>query len=344
MINDRKKKLLQAILMEFIANAEPVGSRTLTKRYDLGLSPATIRNEMSDLEEMGFLLRPHTSAGRVPTEKAYRYYVDQMMKTHELTNDEKAIIAGKINNTMNELDKTIKHATKLLSELTNLTSFAVTPKKESDRLQHIELLQIEGNRLVLVLVAETGKTSTVVMHSHSRYSEDALVILERALSIEYKGKTITESLTMDIADTIKNDAPAVAKLFSEISPSLASTLRGMLETDIYMEGISNIFANPEYSDNVKASKFIDMIFKKDDFTRVLSNRDDGIIITIGEENEDDALKNSTLITATYHVDGEYIGKIGVIGPTRMPYGHVTSVIKYLTENVDKSFNKDLKPE
>ena len=174
MINDRKKKLLQAILMEFIANAEPVGSRTLTKRYDLGLSPATIRNVMSDLEEMGFLLRPHTSAGRVPTEKAYRYYVDQMMKTHELTNDEKAIIAGKINNTMNELDKTIKHATKLLSELTNLTSFAVTPKKESDRLQHIELLQIEGNRLVLVLVAETGKTSTVVMHSHSRYSEDAL--------------------------------------------------------------------------------------------------------------------------------------------------------------------------
>ena len=120
MINDRKKKLLQAILMEFIANAEPVGSRTLTKRYDLGLSPATIRNEMSDLEEMGFLLRPHTSAGRVPTEKAYRYYVDQMMKTYELTNDEKAIIAGKINNTMNELDKTIKHATKLLSELTNL--------------------------------------------------------------------------------------------------------------------------------------------------------------------------------------------------------------------------------
>ena len=111
-----------------------------------------------------------------------------------------------------------------------------------------------------------------------------------------------------------------------------------------MEGISNIFANPEYSDNVKASKFIDMIFKKDDFTRVLSNRDDGIIITIGEENEDDALKNSTLITATYHVDGEYIGKIGVIGPTRMPYGHVTSVIKYLTENVDKSFNKDLNPE
>ena len=110
--------------MEFIANAEPVGSRTLTKRYDLGLSPATIRNEMSDLEEMGFLLRPHTSAGRVPTEKAYRFYVDQMMKTYELTKDEKAIIAGKINNTMNELDKTIKHATKLLSELTNLTSWA----------------------------------------------------------------------------------------------------------------------------------------------------------------------------------------------------------------------------
>ena len=103
MINDRKKKLLQAILMEFIANAEPVGSRTLTKRYDLGLSPATIRNEMSDLEEMGFLLRPHTSAGRVPTEKAYRYYVDQMMKTYELTNDEKAIIAGKINNTMKKI-------------------------------------------------------------------------------------------------------------------------------------------------------------------------------------------------------------------------------------------------
>ena len=163
-LSERKLKILQAIIADFIRTAEPVGSRTISKNYELGVSPATIRNEMSDLEELGYLTHPHTSSGRVPSEKAYRLYVNEMMSKRELTSEEKDAIAMQLHSNVTELENIVKRAAHILSEITNLTAFALTPKKDQDTLKYINLLPVDESTVVLMLVSESGKVSNTSVH------------------------------------------------------------------------------------------------------------------------------------------------------------------------------------
>ncbi len=337
MLTERKMKILQAIIGDFVKTAEPVGSRTLSKRYELGISPATIRNEMSDLEEMGFLTHPHTSAGRVPSEKAYRYYVDEMMKDHELTEDVKTQIADRLYSNVKELDKTVEHAAKLLSEITHLTSFAITPKSDLDTVRYIRLLPVDEETIILMIVSESGKVSNTALSISVPYTEEALTVISKSMTYTFKGKTLGEALTTDIINTLTKDISAFSKLAENIMPNFMNILEEMLNVNLYMDGLTNIFALPEYSDIDKARMFMEMVNKKDDFTRTLEERDDGIIITIGDENHKDGMQDCSVITATYHVDGKLVGKLGVIGPTRMKYSEITSVVKYLTDNISQAY-------
>jgi transcriptional regulator of heat shock response len=241
-LTERKLKILQAIVSDFITTAEPVGSRTISRKYITDVSPATIRNEMADLEEMGYLTHPHTSAGRVPSDKAYRLYVNKLMDKYELAENEKKRIRSEIALHVEELERTIRHASELLSELTNLTSFA--------------------------------------------------------------------------------------------------TMEDMYRAQLFLEGMTRIFAHPEFNNITRARKFLEMIDRRDDLTRTLVKRDGGITITIGDENSSDIMPDSSIITATYHIDGNFVGKLGVIGPTRMHYREITSVIDYITKNLDRAFNFD----
>ncbi len=336
-LSERKLKILQAIIADFIKNAEPVGSRTLSKNYALGISPATIRNEMSDLEEMGYLTHPHTSSGRVPSEKAYRLYVNQMMNKHELTMEQKTSIAEQLHDSVNELEKMVQQAAHVLSEITNLTAFALTPRKEQDTLKYINLLPVDEYTVVLMLVSESGKVSNKTVRFDSSVSEETLRILAKTMTYNYRGKTLSEALTQDIIDDVQTDAEAMGVLERTIKPSFIRTLEDMLNVNLYMDGLTNIFSLPEYNDLDKARMFLEMVNRKEDFTRNLINRENGVIITIGNENHDERLNDCSVITATYHVDGKLLGKIGVIGPTRMQYGKVTSVVEYLTDNISKAF-------
>ena len=336
-LSERKLKILQAIIADFIKNAEPVGSRTLSKNYALGISPATIRNEMSDLEEMGYLNHPHTSSGRVPSEKAYRLYVNQMMNKHELTMEQKTSIAEQLHDSVNELEKMVQQAAHVLSEITNLTAFALTPRKEQDTLKYINLLPVDEYTVVLMLVSESGKVSNKTVRFDRSVSEETLRILAKTMTYNYRGKTLSEALTQDIIDDVQTDAEAMGVLERTIKPSFIRTLEDMLNVNLYMDGLTNIFSLPEYNDLDKARMFLEMVNRKEDFTRNLINRENGVIITIGNENHDERLNDCSVITATYHVDGKLLGKIGVIGPTRMQYGKVTSVVEYLTDNISKAF-------
>jgi transcriptional regulator of heat shock response len=239
-LTERKLQILQAIVSDFIRTAEPVGSRTLSRKYNMGISPATIRNEMADLEEMGYLTHPHTSAGRVPSDSAYRLYVNKLMEKYELAESEKKRIRATLKANINELEKTIRHASELLSELTNLTSFA----------------------------------------------------------------------------TVQED---------------------MYRVQLFLEGMTRMFSHPEFNSVERARDFLAMVDHRDDFTATISRRDDGITITIGGENPGEIMPDSSIISATYHVGGYYVGKLGVIGPTRMRYSEITSVIEYMTKNLDRSF-------
>ena len=336
-LSERKLKILQAIISDFIRTAEPVGSRSISKNYDLGISPATIRNEMSDLEELGFLTHPHTSSGRVPSEKAYRLYVNELMNKRELTAAEKGAITEELMNNVAELENLVKRAAHVLSEITNLTAFALTPRKEEDTLKYINLLPLDEYTVVLMLVADSGKVSNTTLRLAKPASEETLRILAKTMTYNYRGKTLSEALTFDIIKALKADAEAMAMFENDIVPSFVRTLEDMLNVNLYMDGLTNIFSLPEYNDVSRARMFLEMVNKKEDLTKTLINRENGVIITIGNENQDELMQDCSLITATYHVDGKLMGKIGVIGPTRMRYGEVTSVVEYLTDNLSKAF-------
>ena len=336
-LTERKLKILQAIISDYVKSAEPVGSRTLSKRFDLGISPATIRNEMSDLEEMGYLTHPHTSAGRVPSDKAYRLYVNDLMQKQELSIEAKNLIADRLRSHVNEFEDTIKHAAKLLSEITNLTSFAMTPTKNEETLRFINLLPVDERTVVLMIVSESGKISNTALKLNVPYTEEGLQLLAKNMTFAYNGKKMTDVLKENIISHFESDIAAMSMLEENIMPSFMRTLEDMLNVNLYMDGLTNIFDIPEYNDLTKAKNFLALLDKKEDFTKKLLEREDGIIVTIGDENADDMMNDCTLITATYHVDGKMVGKIGVIGPTRMKYDEITSIIEYLTDNLNDTF-------
>ena len=336
-LTERKLKILQAIICDYVRSAEPIGSRTLSKKFDLGISPATIRNEMSDLEDMGYLSHPHTSAGRVPSDKAYRLYVNHLMERHELTSMEKNLIAEKLRANVNEFDETIKHAAKILSEITNLTSFAMSPSQNEDTLRFVNLLPVDEHTVVLMIVSESGQISNTALKIRVPYTEESLQILAKNITYNYNGKKITDVLKSRIISSFESDIEAMSRLAENIMPNFMKTLEDMLNVNLYMDGLTNIFDIPEYNDLEKAKSFLSLLDKKEDFTKRLIEREDGIIVTIGDENADDLMNDCSLITATYHVDGKLVGKIGVIGPTRMRYDEITSIIEYLTDNLNSTF-------
>lgn len=334
-LNDRKLKILQAVVADFINSAEPIGSRTLSKREDIDVSPATIRNEMSDLEEMGYLTHPHTSAGRVPSDKAYRLYVDELMSRSELSDEEKEVIKEKLDQGSEELDKTLEHASKVLSEMTNLVSFAVTPKTEN-KIKYINFLPVDETSVVLMIVCENGKVSNTAIRVNCDYTEENLVLMSKAATHNYSGQSVSAILTQDIMEEFERDLPQLSAMSSSVVPGFIKTLEKMLDVDLYVNGYSNVFSLPEFNDVEKVKDVYDLVTDKDKFSQVLVNRDDGVVVTIGDENSPD-LKDFALITADYKVNGKLVGRLGVLGPKRMKYDEVTSVIKYITNNLNDTF-------
>lgn len=336
-LSERKLQILQAIVADFIYSAEPVGSRTISKKYDMGISPATIRNEMSDLEEMGYLSHPHTSSGRVPSDKAYRLYVNQMMQDYQMSEAEKTVIAERLTRNVRELEQTVHYAATLLSELTNMASFAITPNRTENTLKYVNFLPVDDRTVVLMIIGQDGKVSNTNIRLDHGYTGENLALMSRVLTHNFKGKTINNILTLDIVKAFESDMFVLQDFALKIAPDFLDTLERMLSVDLYMEGLSNIFSIPEYNDIDKARCFIEMLQRKQQFTEVLVNRDNGLIITIGGENPDDRMKDCSLITADYRIDGKLVGKIGVIGPTRMKYSEITSVIRYMSDNMSQTF-------
>ncbi len=334
-LSERQLQILQAIISDYVENAEPVGSRSIAKKHDLGVSPATIRNEMSDLEEMGYLTHPHTSAGRVPSDKAYRLYVNELMKKRNLSPREKKIINDRLSASRDEFDTTLRHAAELLSEITHLASFAMTPAANEDTISFIRLMPVDERTIILMIVGDSGNVTNTTLRLGVPYTPESLEILSKNMTVNYKGRTLDDVLKSEIIEDVGTDIEALSQLRGSVMPSFMRTLEDMMNVHLYMEGMMNIFNIPEYSSIDRARDFMELFSQKDEFTRRMLERGDGVVVTIGEENAD--MKDCSLITATYHVDGKLVGKIGVIGPTRMKYDEVTSIMEYLTNNLSESF-------
>ncbi|MFZ5965583.1 MAG: heat-inducible transcriptional repressor HrcA [Bacillota bacterium] len=338
-LGDRKLKILQAIIRDFISTAEPVGSRTIAKKYNLGISSATIRNEMADLEELGYLEQPHTSAGRVPSDKGYRLYVDNLMTLKVLEQMQIKQIKESVLNKIGEIERSISQTSKILSQMTKLTSMVLSPQFKQSKFKHVQLVPIDDHNTLVVIVSESGIVKNAVLNHYEKYTFDELNKISKLLNITLKGLTIGD-MNRNVVNDMKNEMVMFSTMIDSIIPILFSSLEEMEDAHLYMDGITNIFSLPEYSDINKARDFMSLLEQKDFLTNLLLNSQDGVGITIGKENKYQGMQECSLITATYRLNGRVVGKIGVIGPTRMDYDRIVSIVDVMTKNLTDLFEKE----
>ncbi len=338
MLNDRKLKILQAVIHSYITSAEPVGSRTIAKKYNLGVSSATIRNEMSDLEELGYLLQPHTSAGRIPSDKAYRLYVDNLMQIRKITEEERKKIKLSLLKEIREIEQVIQNAAKILSELTNYTSLAIAPQIKRSKLKRIQLIPIDEHKVLVVMVTDTGIVKNTVFRIENEVKEEQLEKITNYLNSKLKGCSI-EDISKNIETEFVKEMYSLRDTIKDILPLINRSIDGMYEVDLFADGVTNIFNFPEYNDIAKAKSFISFIENKESVVdMLLKSGFHDIEITIGSENCYEEVSNCSLITATYSLNGKTIGKIGVIGPTRMDYSKVVSIVKSIAYDLNEILN------
>jgi heat-inducible transcriptional repressor len=337
-MDERKIKILQAIINDYINTAEPVGSRTIAKKYNLGISSATIRNEMADLEDMGYLEHLHTSSGRKPSDKGYRLYVDKLMKLPQLTPEEELQIKNHLlNAAMFEADKIIKQATQLLSELTRMTCIVKAPSARKSYIKSIQLMHVDNSSVLVVIITDTGLIKNTMIRVKKPTGSEVLYKLSNLLNARLKDLTV-EEINLSVINNIKNDLINHEEIFDAIIPALYDSLDSSESSEVYLEGTTNIFNYPEYNDIEKAREFLYLLNNKNNIQGLLNNTND-ISVSIGEENFIEEAKDCSVVSGIYSIGGRPLGAIGVIGPTRMPYSKIVSLITKIVKEINDTLNQ-----
>lgn len=338
-LDDRKIKILKAIIKDYILTGEPVGSRTISKKYELGVSSATIRNEMSDLEDWGFIVQPHTSAGRIPSDKGYRLYVDQLMEYHTINDNEFQMYEKLLEQKIDQIDVLMKEVAKILSCFTNYTSMVSSPQIQKTKLKHMQLIPLDIKSVMLIIVTDANIVTNNVIRMDIPADQNTLNILSNMLNESLKGLTM-EQINLPLIQKLKIKMGIYGEIVNPILDAIDYTIHSKRTPEIYLSGTMNMLNFPEFGDIIKAKQLFNSLEENEILTNLLSNYStDGIQITIGEENEYDVIKNCSIITASYDIDGKNVGTIGIIGPTRMEYGKVVSILSHISDNLDKILKK-----
>lgn len=339
-LDDRKKRILQAVIQDYIETAEPVGSRTIARKHQLGLSSATIRNEMADLEEMGYLSQPHTSAGRVPSDKGYRFYVDQLMEVRQLTEEEIQNIRRAMEERISELSQLVKLASNVMSRFTRYTSIALTPQMKKSTVKAVQVVPIDPGKALVVVVTNAGVVKNSLVKIVNTISPDSLIRISNFLNEKLSGLTIEEINNL-ITKEVESEIGIGKNVIEPILDGVANCIHQVDSSEVYLEGTTNIFNFPEFSDVNRAKEFLDILDKKDILLKLLNctNNSNSINIQIGAENQVDKIRDCSLITATYSMGNVVIGSIGIIGPTRMEYERVISSMNFIRKNINQEIKK-----
>ena len=333
-LDERKYMILKAIIDDYIITAMPVGSRTVSRKKGVGFSPATIRNEMSDLEELGYLAQPHTSAGRVPSHKAYRLYVDSLLNSEELTVEEKKRIEDYIARRSGQVEDVIRAAADILADATQYTSIVVAPRIQSLRIKRVQMVPVDENTALMIVVTSAGIIKDALISIPPDMSSENLYSISEMLTRELKDHTLSE--VRQIFARVFRDMSMNRRLLGGVMKVMEEKLVEDAPEDIVIGGTTKLLNYPEYSDIEKAKNFLTLFENKDRLAGMLK-RAGGMEITIriGRENEIEALQNCSLVTATYRVGNNASGTLGVIGPTRMNYRRVVSMMEYMGEVISK---------
>ncbi|MCP4705925.1 MAG: heat-inducible transcription repressor HrcA [candidate division Zixibacteria bacterium] len=332
-LSDRERDILQNLIDHYIQTADPVGSRVIANKYSMGLSPATIRNTMQDLEEMGLISQPHTSAGRVPTDAGYRVFVDMLLKPAPLSAAEKTIIQQMISSPANRgIDTILGQASKVLGEITNQLGITVSPKFEKGVLTGIDLIPVADGKILLVVAVKSGLARTILLEVESKIEISELRMMESVLNERLAGLTlgqIKNTLTDRLSDTAC--APKLIKMFIDSDAEIWS---GEQKDKLHITGTDNLIIQPEFADRERLTDIIKLLEEKKALKSFMESKatGEGIIITIGNENTISEIRDCSLVTSSYKI-GKISGTIGVIGPTRMPYSKLVSIVQYTARSL-----------
>ncbi len=338
LLSERQSMILSAIIDDYIHSAEPIGSRSISKRGNVAFSPATIRNEMSDLEEMGYLEQPHTSAGRIPSHKGYRYYVDHLLMQGKISNLEfdtmKTVFARRIQ----QMEDIIQHVASILSGLTSYTAVVLGPEVFNTTLKHIQIVPLNDKNAVVIMVMNTG------------HVENKMITLPSGISIGEIEKVV------NLLNSKLINTPLIqfkSKLYSEISDEMKKYIRGyeelitvvdnVMQGDekdrIFLSGISNMLIQPEFKDVDKVKSVMDLLNESSTLINLFTPSHGGVVVKIGVENKIQVIHHCSLISASYSIDDKPMGTIGIIGPTRMDYAKVIGLLTYLTKHLEVSLGQ-----
>ncbi|MBN1300809.1 MAG: heat-inducible transcription repressor HrcA [Melioribacteraceae bacterium] len=343
-LTDREKVILRYVVQQFILTANPVGSRNISKRYNIGLSPATIRNIMSDLEETGFLDHPHTSAGRVPTDRGYRFYVDSLMDPPELAIDEITKIENTLISNVSETNDLIELTSYILSELTNQLACITYPKFDNAELEKIQLVSLSSNRILVIITVKSGLIKTITLEITKEIKEDSLKNIQRILNERLSGLQFSEirkSFSERLKEYSRDELKPIIRVFLDSVDKIFSNIPA--KSRAILSGTTNVLKQPEFTDHENLKGIIELIENKDVIVHLMEKderREDGrlVNIMIGTENEDEQLSDFSLITKDYNL-GEVSGTVGVIGPKRMQYSKIVAAVVFVAESLSKELKK-----
>ena len=345
-LEGRKLKILQAIIRNYLDTGEPVGSRTISKYTDLNLSPATIRNEMADLEELGYIFQPHTSAGRIPSDKGYRLYVDNMMKDkeQELKAREKEVddMREFLNDKVDKVETLLKNMAKMLANNTDYAAMISAPQARKNKVKFIQLSQVEDHRMLCVIVLEGNIIKNKIINVKEDIDSETLLKLNILFNSSLNGLTL-EEINLGIISKMNGQAGEQLEIARSVLDAVAEAISTEDNLEIYTSGATNIFKYPELSDNNKAKELISTFEEKQLLTTLIEmdneNIETGIRVYIGEETPVQAMKDCSVITATYELEEGVQGTIGIIGPKRMNYEKVVDTLKNIKDQLDSVYKK-----
>ena len=343
-LDERKRKILKAIIQTYLETGEPVGSRTISKYTDLNLSSATIRNEMSDLEELGYIIQPYTSAGRIPSDLGYRLYVDELMKEKDR---EVAEIKDLMIEKTDKMEKVLKQVVKILASNTNYATMITGPTYHRNKLKFIQLSRVTETQLLAVVVVEGNIVKNHMIQLREPMDEETILKLNLLLNTQLNGLSI-EEINLAMISRMKEQAGIHSEVISSVIDAVAQAIAvDDEEMEIYTSGATNIFKYPELADSSKASELISAFeekealaeFVKDTMENESSSENTGIQVYIGNESPVKTMKDCSVVTATYDLGGGMQGTIGIIGPKRMDYENVMDNLKTLKNQLDNIFKK-----
>ena len=343
-LGERKIKILDAIIRNYLETGEPVGSRTISKYTDLNLSSATIRNEMSDLEELGYILQPHTSAGRIPSDKGYRFYVDHLMeeKDKQVTEMKKFVIEK-----TEKMEQVLKQVAKMLATNTNYATIVSAPSYHHNKIKFIQLSNVDETQILAVIVMQSNIVKNRMISVEQSLDNETLLKLNILLNTGLNGLSIQE-INLGVIAKLKEQAGIHSTLVSDVLDALAEALSEDEDLEIYTSGATNILKYPELSDSEKASNLLTTFEEKDQLASLVSEslsdaENNGIQVYIGNESPIQTMKDCSVVTATYELGEGVKGTIGIVGPKRLDYENVVDNLKNLKAQLDGIFdnpNKD----